>query len=210
MSHGISERRRTKSAKGTRPAGTTQQSRLPRGRPRRSETDAAINKAIIDLLAEVGYQRLSYDQVAQRAKATRPTVYLRGNKKVLLVLGALIDRYGIDPTPDTGTLASDLLELQKSQIRFWNDPVIAGLFPGLLADIGSDPGLAEAWWQGFVAPRRASTARALERARQRGELQGNPDPDWICDLITGPLICRAFLGGYRKLPIRSRRRPSGS
>ncbi|MGK9166667.1 TetR/AcrR family transcriptional regulator [Inquilinus limosus] len=174
--------------------------RRPRGRPRESGTDAAINQAVIELLAEVGYQRLSYDLVAQRAKATRPTVYRRGANKVLLVLGALIEHYGTDPTPDTGSLATDLFELQKSQIRFWNDPVIAGLFPGLLADISNDPQLAETWWQSFIAPRRASTARALERARQRGELKGSPDPEWICDLITGPLICRAFLGGYRKLP----------
>jgi hypothetical protein len=60
------------------------------------------------LLAEVGYQRLSYDLVAQRTGATRPTVYLWGSNKVLLVLGALVEHYGIDPTPDTGSLATDL------------------------------------------------------------------------------------------------------
>lgn len=171
-----------------------------RGRPRQGTTDAAITRAVLDLLAEVGYQRLSYDMVAQRARATRPTVYLRGANKVLLVLGALIEGYGIDPTPDTGSLAGDLLELQRSQIRFWNDPVIAGLFPGLLADISAEPELATTWWDGFVAPRRASTSRALTRARARGEVTEEVDAEWICDLLTGPLICRAFLGGYRRLP----------
>lgn len=171
----------------------------PRGRPRHSAKDAAITRAVLDLLGEVGYQRLSYDLVAQRAQATRPTVYLRGANKVLLVLGALIEGYGTNPTPDTGTLKGDLLELQTSQIRFWNDPVIAGLFPGLLADISGEPDLARTWWEGFVAPRRASTARALERARLRGEIPHELDSEWICDLLTGPLICRAFLGGYQKL-----------
>lgn len=192
---------RTNSAKPTpEPSGVFAGKPRTRGRPRRSATDAAITRAVLDLLAEVGYQRLSYDMVAQRTGATRPTIYLRGANKVLLVLGALIEGYGIDPTPDTGSLAGDLLELQRSQIRFWNDPVIAGLFPGLLADISAEPELASSWWHGFVAPRRASTSRALGRARARGELTGEIDAEWICDLLTGPLICRAFLGGYRRLP----------
>ncbi|MEZ2410638.1 TetR-like C-terminal domain-containing protein [Bosea sp. RCC_152_1] len=59
---------------------------------------------------------------------------------------------------------------------------------------------ARTWWDGFVAPRRASTARSLTRAKARGEINGEVDAEWICDLLTGPLICRAFLGGYRGLP----------
>ena len=45
----------------------------------------------------------------------------------------------------------------------------------------------------FLAPRRRSTARALQRAVERGETRPGVDTDWICDLLTGPLLMRALL-----------------
>lgn len=45
----------------------------------------------------------------------------------------------------------------------------------------------------FVRLRRESTTRALERAVGRGEIESGFEGEWICDLLTGPLLMRAFL-----------------
>jgi hypothetical protein len=55
------------------------------------------------------------------------------------------------------------------------------------------PALMEQVFDEFLAPRRQSTARALQRAVERGETRPGIDTDWICDLLTGPLLMRALL-----------------
>ncbi len=171
-----------------------------RGRPRRPETDRVIHNAVVELLQTVGYAELSYEAVARHAGVSRPTLYRRAHTKAALVIAAITDRYGLDPVPDTGSLAEDLLALGRQQVRFYNDPVIAAAFPGLLADVNNDPAVADAWWNGFVAPRRETTLQALRRAQSRGELRSDVDVQWICEVVTGPLISSAFLGGHATVP----------
>ncbi|MFD4366725.1 TetR/AcrR family transcriptional regulator [Rhodococcus sp. NPDC058521] len=170
------------------------------GRPRKPEVDARIHDATISVLTDVGYGRLSYELVADAADVSRPTLYRRAAGKAALVVAALIDRYGVSPVPDTGTVHGDLLALQEHQIRFYNDPVIGAALPGLLADIRQDQSAAQTWVEGFVSPRRAGTVAALRRAKARGEIEPDTDEDWVCEVITGPLISSAFLTGPRPLP----------
>jgi AcrR family transcriptional regulator len=172
------------------------------GRPRDTDLDARIHQAVLDVISDIGYARLSYETVASKAGVSRPTLYRRAASKPILVTAALIHTYGLDPVPDTGTLRGDLNALQQHQVRFYNDPVIAASFPGLLADINEDPTAAQKWCDDFVTPRRSSTIRALQRAKQRGELRDDTPHEWVCDVLTGPLISTAFLQGPRRIPTR--------
>jgi AcrR family transcriptional regulator len=170
------------------------------GRPRDTALDARIHQAVLDVISDLGYARLSYETVARKAGVSRPTLYLRAASKPILVTAALIYTYGLDPVPDTGTLRGDLDALQQHQVHFYNDPVIAASFPGLLADINEDPRAAKKWCDDFVTPRRSSTIRAVQRAKQRGELRDDTPHEWVCDVLTGPLISAAFLYGHRRIP----------
>jgi AcrR family transcriptional regulator len=169
------------------------------GRPRSVERDVAILDATLAMLAEEGYPALTIEGVARRAGVGRPTVYRRYPSRPALAVAALAHRFGLSPTPDAGTLRDDLLAVQRHQVEFFNDTAVSRMLPGLLADLGSDPDLAARWWNEFVAPRRASVHRALERAAARGEIAAPADPEWICDCLTGPLLARAFLGGPVRL-----------
>jgi hypothetical protein len=63
----------------------------------------------------------------------------------------------------------------------------------LLDEAARDTALGSQLFEVFVAPRRRSTARALERAVLRGDIPDGFDIEWICDLLTGPLLMRALL-----------------
>src|SRR3546814_9475216 len=60
-------------------------------RPRiEGEREQEILDATLDILAEVGYDRLTMDAVAARSKASQATLYRRWNGKPALVIDALI------------------------------------------------------------------------------------------------------------------------
>src|SRR3954465_11667192 len=75
--------------------------------------EAEILEAALDVLGEVGYDRLTMDAVALRAKASKATLYRRWNGKVSLVIDALHHGHRHeDPEGgaiDTGSLRGDLI-----------------------------------------------------------------------------------------------------
>lgn len=165
------------------------------GRPRKPAIDVSIHDAVLATLTEYGYSGLTFDQVAKRAGVTRPTIYRRASSKVALVVGALIDKYGLDPVPDTGRVREDLRTLQQSQVRLYTDLAFQEALPGVLVDIRSDADALDTWVRGFVKPRRLSVAASVERGIQRGEIAADADVEWICEVLTGPLLSAAFLQG---------------
>jgi AcrR family transcriptional regulator len=163
------------------------------GRPRAELLDAAVLDAAAELVTAEGYQAASIEAIARRAGTTRPAVYRRHASRGRIVVAAMARRFGLDPAPDTGSLRGDLLAVQRAQLEFFADPLVIRALPGLLDEAASDPALGSQFFDEFVAPRRQSTARALQRAVERGETRPGFDTDWICDLLTGPLLMRAFL-----------------
>ncbi|MCF2717300.1 TetR/AcrR family transcriptional regulator [Paenibacillus sp. UKAQ_18] len=89
------------------------------GRKRDHTRDAKILEATIDILAEAGFDGMTMDMVAARAKAGKATMYRRWSSKAELVRDALTwmnrNHLELDLLPDTGTLRNDLLALLKPQ-----------------------------------------------------------------------------------------------
>jgi AcrR family transcriptional regulator len=163
------------------------------GRPRRESLGAAILDAAAQLVLTQGYQAASIEAIARVAGTTRPAVYRRHPSRGHVVVAAMACRFGLDPAPDTGSLRGDLRTVQRAQVRFFTDPMVIRALPGLLHEATADPALQAQFFTEFVAPRRQSTVRALHRAVERGETRDGFDSDWICDLLTGPLIMRVFV-----------------
>ncbi len=163
------------------------------GRPRAERLDAAILDAAVELVASDGYQAASIDAIARKAGTTRPAVYRRHGSRAHLVVTAIARRFGLDPAPDTGSLRADLLAVQLAQLKFFADPFVQRALPGLLEETSRDAELRAQFVDEFVRPRRESTVRALQRALQRGEIKAGFDAEWVCDLLTGPLLMRSFL-----------------
>ena len=151
-------------------------------------------------MRRTGYRELGYERVAAEAGVSRPALYRRAANKAMLVVNALVDRYGLEPVPDTGSVRDDLLALQDAQLCLYRDPVFLAALPGLLDDLRENEEARVAWVEGFVAPRRVGVERSVARAVQRGELDPACDADWVCEVLTGPLVSSALLRGPRPLP----------
>ena len=78
-------------------------------RPRvEGEREAEILDATLQVLVDVGYDRLTMDAVAAARRASKATLYRRWNAKVSLVIDALLATKEAPVVPDTGSLRGDL------------------------------------------------------------------------------------------------------
>src|SRR5690606_34054348 len=88
-------------------------SATPARRRRVAELEAALLDAALAELLASGYDDLTYEAVAERAQTSRAVLYRRWPSKRELALAAalrLLDSHPV-PTPDTGSLRGDVLEL---------------------------------------------------------------------------------------------------
>src|SRR5690242_17158347 len=81
------------------------------GRSRDASRDDVLRRAALDLVTEIGYDRMTMDAVAARAGAGKATVYRRWSSKAELVGDALAHEHGDGEVPDTGSLRGDLAAL---------------------------------------------------------------------------------------------------
>lgn len=165
------------------------------GRPRKGEIDRAILDAFAVLVEERGYARVSVDDVVRRAGSNKPAFYRRFRDLASVVPRLLEDRHGLDSDIDTGSLVGDLCEIQRRQVRLFSDRAIARGLVGWAAHVEGRPEQAVPFVDAYLAPRRAFTHVVLARAVTRGEISDDSDPDWIADLLTGPLLMRITLPG---------------
>jgi AcrR family transcriptional regulator len=140
------------------------------GRPADSHRVAAICDAALELLQEVGYDRLTVDAVAARAHASKATLYRHWPQgKAQLVVTALKSR----STPpvvctDTGSLRSDLLSLLGTVAASLTREDL-GLMAGLLLAMRSDDELAAAVRQQVLEDKEGLAERLIAQAEARGE-----------------------------------------
>ena len=166
------------------------------GRPRNAHNDTAILDAATAILFEKGYAGLTIDGVASAAGVSRPTIYRRWSSKPELVIAALAHRTGLAvPVPNTGSMRRDLMAVQRHQIKEFNNPQSRRVTSGLVADVATDPELADLYLKEYASPRRASVWRALQRGVDRGELRAGVDFAFVSDLLIGPLFMRSVVWG---------------
>jgi AcrR family transcriptional regulator len=161
---------------GRIPAGESGRPR--RGRPRDPQVDAAILTAAMDLLGEVGYARLTMDQVAARAGVAKASLYLRWANKVALVAEAIGHRARPVPeAPDTGSLPGDMRVFLRTLLRSKNAalPAVAAVS----GEIASNPELRTAWRASVAGALSARVRLIVTRARERGELPTDTDVDLL-------------------------------
>jgi AcrR family transcriptional regulator len=172
-----------------------------RGRPRDLAVDEAILQAATELLIERGFTRMTVEDVITRAGTSRPAFYRRYGQLVDVLPSVLERRFGETPDIDTGTWRGDLhVFLQQLQAIFI-DPLIQRRVAGFLSVTSREPDHGTDILNQFIRPRRELLAALVDRARSRGELNGdgNFDQEWVFDLAVGPYLARLLVPGARPI-----------
>jgi len=169
-------------------------------RPRvEGDRELEILAATLDVLSDVGYDRLTMDAVATRAKASKATLYRRWNTKTALVIDALVSQKGPHHTPDTGSLRQDLIEMSCGFGGF-TDPKPIGVLASIITAINRDVDFAEAYRRDFIGPKVAAAREVYARAKARGEIRQDLDIDLIAPALAGIILHRLFILGQQTCP----------
>lgn len=161
------------------------------GRPPDPERETAILDAALDVLAEVGYDRLTVSAVHQRARASAKTVYRRWSGKEELMTAALqraVARAAVDPADlvDTGGLRGDLIANLRR-------PGAPALTRGLLAAAAVHGELGAAALELLRAQEARLTKVILARAVERGEVDPGVDAMLVADVARGMALQHQLL-----------------
>lgn len=170
-------------------------------RPRvEGDREQEILDAAIAVLVEVGYDRLTMDAVATKAKASKATLYRKWDGKAALVIDALMsEKSPVELPDDTGSLRGDLLAMFCGHGGL-TDSHQTALLGSVVTAIGRDPEFAAAFRERFIAPKVAVAQAVYERARQRGELRDDIDIDILTAALPGIVLHRGFLLGDPPTP----------
>ena len=166
---------------------------MPTGRPRNPQIDATVLEATLAVLDESGYARLTIEEVARRAEATKPAIYRRWPTRQHLALAALATRLGEPPVPDTGCTLCDLGEgigVFLTAFRQIRPGVLAALF----ADCATVPELRDAFLRTLFDPPRAAVGQMLDQAVARGDLRADVDRELVLDMLSSVVHYRALFG----------------
>jgi AcrR family transcriptional regulator len=167
----------------------------PVSRPRvEGDRELEILEATLEVLGDVGYDRLTMDAVATRAKASKATLYRRWNNKVSLVIDAVLAAKDHPPTPDTGSLRSDLIE-SFCGLGGLTDQQAVATFASVITAISRDQDFAEAFRRDVIGPKLAASRAIFERARDRGEIADGVDIDLLAPALPGIILHRLFIMG---------------
>jgi AcrR family transcriptional regulator len=165
------------------------------GRPRDDSREQAILDAALALVAEVGFERMTMESIASRAKASKATIYRRWASKLELVvdaMGCYVGDTGEEPE-DTGTVEGDLLALVRlvtDKISGFDGHLILGLAQAAL----SSPGLCAALEEQMGPSKLRMPMIVIDRAVTRGELPAGADPVLFNEIAPSVVIMRLING----------------
>ncbi|HXR43888.1 MAG TPA: TetR/AcrR family transcriptional regulator [Pseudolysinimonas sp.] len=155
------------------------------GRKRDLTRDPEILDATLEVLAETGYDGMTIDMVAARAKAGKATVYRRWASKGELVIDAVacmksadID---FDALPDTGTLRGDLIAMVKPH-SIEDGARKLQVMAGLASMLSRHPELVDGVRDAVTEPRVQVNRIFLRRAIERGEIPADVNVDLLAQV----------------------------
>ncbi|OUC94194.1 TetR/AcrR family transcriptional regulator [Streptosporangium minutum] len=168
--------------------------RRGRGRRPADEVRREVLRAAGELLLAEGMAGFTVEKVAALAGASRVTLHKWWPSRGALALEGYFSVVG--PTlafPDTGDIAADLTTQVRAFVRLMRDTPAGRVVPELIGQAQTDPELSAVYRERYSAPRRALAVEALERARERGQLRADVDPEVVVDQLWGACYHRLLI-----------------
>ncbi|MFL0180272.1 TetR/AcrR family transcriptional regulator [Mycobacterium sp. SMC-15] len=160
--------------------------------------DPAILDAALQGVAEVGYDRLSMDDIAARAGVGKAAIYRRWPSKAVVVADAIAHwrrRQGPVEPPNTGSLRGDIDALVAAAPEFDESGMeTMKVVVGVATAAMHNPVLAAALDDLVLDPPRHVVRVLLDQARARGEIPAGRDLSLIPDVALGLNVLRVMTG----------------
>ena len=175
---------------------TTGKAGRPTG-PRAEAREQAILDAALELLMEVGYDRLSMDALAERARAGKATIYRHWSGKAQVVVEAVRRlKNGGEPVPfpSTGSLRGDLMAA-LDQICCAATEVDAAIIASVMTAMRSDQELADLVRSEILDSKKGEFDGIIDRAVRRGELPQGGSAALVEEVVSALLINRMVIQG---------------
>jgi AcrR family transcriptional regulator len=147
------------------------------------------------MLAEVGYEGLTIEAVAQAAGVSKNAIYRRWPDKVTMVLDAIRTvAPHEDLEVDTGDVRADMAAMLRAMVAKMRE-VDGRLALSLASELRRHPELGDAVRAEMVEPRRRELQDRVQRAVERGQLPADSDVELLTDVGPALLFHRFVFGG---------------
>ena len=165
--------------------------RRGRGRRPAAEVRAEVLAAAGKVLLEEGMGAFTIERVAAVAGASKVTIYKWWPSKGALALDGYFHAVEHElEFPDTGNLEADLTTQLRAFVSLLTGPA-GRVIAELIGQAQTDPDLASAYRERYSGPRRALAVQTLTKARERGQIRADVDPEVVIDQLWG--------AGYHRL-----------
>jgi AcrR family transcriptional regulator len=170
----------------------------PRGRRQDRALDVVILDAALAGVTDVGYDRMTMDDLAARAGVGKAAIYRRWTSKAEVVANAIAHwrrEHGPGESIDTGSLRGDIEALVQAVPQYSeNDISTIKVILGVATAAVQDAGLAAAIDDYVLSTPRQILRSILDRAVTRGEILAGRDLSLLPDVVLGLNMVRMVSG----------------
>lgn len=166
--------------------------------PRGAQARERVLRAACEVLAERGMPGFTMEAVAERAQASKATVYRHWKSRVDLVVEAMDLAFPAFEAPSSGDLRRDLTELIAGQEVLLRRGPFARLLAAVIDGAEREPALAALHFD-LTERRRRTALDVLRRAQREGRLPPDADLELAVDLLAGPSFYRRLIA-HRDFP----------
>lgn len=161
-------------------------------RPLSSDARRKMLDATRAVIADVGPDALTIDEIARRSGVAKTTIYRHFPSTSALILNALADVPASVTAPDTGDLRTDLRDIIEQFIAITADGTVRQMMFHALNTGPDDPEFAKIHTE-LREGRRNPIRTALEQAQARGEIPTGLDVDLAATIIEAPFIVQRLI-----------------
>ncbi|SPM42112.1 TetR family transcriptional regulator [Mycobacterium numidiamassiliense] len=188
----------TEGVRRDRPPRTARRSPVNKSGRFDPSLDAAILEAALAGLGELGYERMSMDDIASRARVGKAAIYRRWSSKPAVVADAIAHwRRTLGPVepPNTGGLRSDIDALVDAVPDFDADALnTIKVIVGVATAAMHHPVLAAALDDLALSTPRQIISAVLDHAVARGDIPAGRDLTLVPDALMGLNVLRVMTG----------------
>lgn len=162
----------------------------PTAARRGPERRTAIYDSVFELLAELGYDRMTMDAVAARAHVSKATIYRTWPDKPELVAEALRHHFGTSPVPpETGSLRGDLIAIMMRACQS-SGGVEGDVVAGVMTAASRNPVLARTMRKYIYEMKHEMYETIVRQAAERGEVTSSTDPELLHEVLHSMVLAR--------------------